>query len=281
MASLREWTALSLSALLFSVVAGYGVGKALNVKNDVQAPTRIMAPTIAIIDLTGEPAEAVNGLSDFEMKLPSVVSSGQVAEPAVPEPQALPSAPTIPSPPVRTGAPPALVPAVVPAAAPASPAMPPAISTASVTTPAMGTERASILISFADQRLYMMAGDRQIASYRVKLAFDPVRVKPGLTQVQAKNAQSKIIELGWKGFPVVAGGDRGFILSVADFEAVSARVGVGTSVMTTRERVAGAATPPNARLNQQPQPIEPVMLEEPPAQDDAQPAFLAAAPRSR
>jgi hypothetical protein len=273
MASLREWTALSLSALLFSVVAGYGVGKALNAKNEVQAPTRIIAPTIAIIDRTGEPTEGGGGLSDLEMKLPSLIASGPAAEPAAPEPQAIPSAPIIAPPPQKMSA--------IPVATSAAPAIQPSISTASVAIPTLTSERTSILISFADQRLYLMAGDRQIASYRVKLAFDPVRVKPGLTQVQAKNAQSKTIELGWKGFPVVAGGDRGFILSAADFEAVSARVGVGTSVMTTRERVTGAATPPNARLNQPPQPIEPVMLEEPPAQDAAQPAFLAAAPRSR
>jgi hypothetical protein len=276
MASLREWTALSLSALLFSVVAGYGVGKALNAKNEVQAPTRIIAPTIAIIDRTGEPTEGAGGLSDFEMKLPSLVASGPATEAAVPEPESIPSAPIIASPPLKTSA----IPDVIPVSVPAAPAMQTSISTASVPTPVRATERASILISFPDQRLYLMVGDRQIASYRVKLAFDPVRVKPGLTQVQAKNAQAKTIELGWKGFPVVAGGDRGFILTEADFEAVLARVGVGTSVMTTRERVAGAATPPNARLIQPPQPIEPVKLEEPPAQDSAQPAFLAAVPRS-
>ncbi len=277
MASLREWTALTLSALLFSVVAGYGVGRALNAKHDAPAP-RPPAPSIAIVDRTGEPLSAVGDLSASELAMPPVFAPSEVAEAPAPLAQQ-PVSP--PSPP------PVHAPAPLPLAA-TSPAAP--LPTPTPVAAIQPGERASLLFSFTDQRLYLMAGDRPLASYRVKFGFDVSRVKPGETRVSAKPQGGKMIELGWKSFPVTSGGDRGFILAPEDFDSVLARVGVGAVVTTTRERVSGAAGGPRAthagapgpRVIPVATPIEsPPLRRETPAADAEQPAFLAAAPRGR
>lgn len=287
MASLREWIALTLSALLFSVVAGYGVGRALNAKNEAPAPRPALS-AVAIVDRTGEPTAPIGALSASEMEMPSVVASAPVEPPSAPPsaPPAMTQAPT----PVSTQ-PVATAPAVVIPPRPVSPA--PALAlTPSAPAPALtiaAGERASALISFADQRLYLMAGERVLASYRVKFGFDPARVKPGETKIQAK-AQGRQLELGWKSFPVAAGGERGFILSQTDFDAIAARLPVGAQVSTTRERVGAQGAPPasaagssNARVSPAARPNEPPQppTRETPAVDAEQPAFLAAAPRTR
>ena len=281
MASLREWIALSLSALLFSVVAGYGVGRALNAKNEGPAP-RPAASAVAIVDRTGEPTALIGSLSEAEMEMPSEVASAPV-EPPPP--------PAVTQPPTPVVAQPVTASPVVAAPAVAAPTV--VAPTRSQTLPvAAAGERASALISFTDQRLYLMAGERVLASYRVRFGFDPARVKPGETKIQAKSS-GRQLELGWKSFPVVAGGERGFILSPADFEAVSARLAVGAQVATTRERIAAsnAPQPPaaagssSARVTPAAGSKEPRPARAPasstPAVDAEQPAFLAAAPRPR
>ena len=291
MASLREWIALTLSALLFSVVAGYGVGRALNAKNEAPAPRPALS-AVAIVDRTGEPTAPIGALSASEMEMPSVVASAPVEPPsaaqtglptALPPPPVMTQAPTpistqpVVTTPVAVAPPP---PAPLPAAVPASPV--PAL-------PVAAGERASMLISFADQRLYLMAGERVLASYRVRFGFDPARVKPGETKIQAK-AQGRQLELGWKSFPVAAGGERGFILSPADFDAVAARLPVGAQVVTTRDRVGPQSAPPasaagssNARVTpaSRPNATPQAPVNQTPANDAEQPAFLAAAPRTR
>ncbi|MFY7959231.1 MAG: hypothetical protein ACOVVK_04065 [Elsteraceae bacterium] len=291
MASLREWIALSLSALLFSVVAGYGVGRALNARNEGPAP-RPAASAVAIVDRTGEPTALIGSLSEAEMEMPSEVASAPV-EPPPPPAATRPPTPVVTQPvvaqPVVTqavAAPPVAANPVVAAPAVVAP-------TRSQTLPvAAAGERASALISFTYQRLDLMSGGRVLASYRVRFGFDPARVKPGETKIQAKSS-GRQLELGWKSFPVVAGGERGFILSPADFEAVSARLAVGAQVATTRERIAAsnAPQPPaaagssSARVTPAAGSKEPRPARAPasstPAVDAEQPAFLAAAPRPR
>lgn len=283
MASLREWIALTLSALLFSVVAGYGVGRALNAKYEAPAPRPALS-AVPIVDRTGEPAASIGSLSAEEREMPSVVASipdepPSTTVPEAPAPTALPSALPSAAPPAAAASVPPAPRAVVPPP-PAAPS--PALSVAA-------NERTSALISFADQRLYLMAGDRVLASYRVKFGFDPSRVKPSETTVLGKSGARRL-DLGWKSFPVASGGERGFILSAADFEAVSARLPVGAQIATTRERVRTPSPPPapaagraNARVPpsggaKQPQPTP---AKESPSIDAQQPAFLAAAPRPR
>lgn len=285
MASLREWIALTLSALLFSVVAGYGVGRALNAKNEAPAPRPALS-AVAIVDRTGEPTAPIGALSASEMEMPSVVASAPVEPPtALPPPPVMTQAPT----PISTQ-PAATAPAAV---LPTPPAPAPAVATQAPPVPVLPVaagERPSVLISFADQRLYLMAGERVLASYRVKFGFDPARVKPGETKIQAK-AAGKHLELGWKSFPVTAGGERGFILSPADFDAIAARLPVGAQVATTRERVGAQGAPQpstasgssSARVSPASSPNQPPQapVNESPAIDAEQPAFLAAAPRMR
>lgn len=278
MASLREWIALILSALLFSVVAGYGVGRALNAKNEAPAPRPALS-AIAIVDRTGEPTAPLGALSASEMEMPAVVASAPVE---LPPPPVMTQAPT----PISTQPPVTAPVAVIPQPAPVLSA--PVAAPPVPVLPVAAGERASVLISFADQRLYLMAGERVLASYRVRFGFDPARVKPGETRIQAK-AVGKQLELGWKSFPVTAGGERGFILSQADFDAIAARLPVGAQVATTRERVGAQSAPQpsaaessSARVSPASSPVEPPKApaaRETPAIDAEQPAFLAAAPR--
>jgi len=278
MASLREWIALTLSALLFSVVAGYGVGRALNAKNEGPAP-RPAHSAVAIVDRTGEPTAPIGALSASEMEMPSVVATAPVEPlpPVVTQPPTPISTQSVATAPVPVAVAPV---AVAPAPAPSPPV--PVLSVAA-------GERASVLISFADQRLYLMAGERVLASYRVKFGFDPARVKPGETKIQAK-AAGKQLELGWKSYPVVAGGERGFILSQTDFDAIAARLPVGAQVATTRERVGASSAPALSSPGNSSARVAPTSITkepkqapvtETPAIDAEQPAFLAAAPRSR
>jgi hypothetical protein len=281
MASLREWTALSLSALLFSVVAGYGVGRALNAKNEPPA-LRPAQSAVAIVDRTGEPAAAIGSLSADEMVLPSVVAKADPEEtPARTSAETLAPPPPAPPPPAPPPSPAIAVATAAPSAAP---------------LPIQAGERASLVISFADQRLYVMAGERVLGGYRVKFGFDPAKVKPGETRISAKSAGAKQIDLGWKGYPIVGAGERGFILSPGDFEMIVSRLPVGATVSTTRDRIGAAApasagstsahsasgahvTPASTPQQQEEPKVTP--MPEPAANDAAQPAFLAAAPKPR
>jgi hypothetical protein len=276
MASVREWIALTLSALLFSVVAGYGVGRALNAKYDAPATSRA-ASIVAIVDRTGEPSSVIGSLSAAEIEMPSMVTTAPIEAAKTPPPRAATSL---------------LVAEPVLAASPATgaPASAPAVTPPTLAAATPLAENASVVISFADQRLYLMADGRPLASFRVKFGFDPARVKPGDTKIQSKSA-AKQIELGWKSFPLTADGERGFILSQADFETIAARLPIGAQVTTTRERIgaANAPTPPSGGRNsapsraivRQPAPASDTPANEPPAIEANQPAFLASASRTR